>query len=269
MSGRVGLGNVLLAILGVAFLASLAMLVVRSRQLARYRQERASERQSLRDLQQSLRQHSLKKPAAAAESKAFADQQAALAQRDATIRHLNRELSAASAEIEQLQAELASSSSESQKALASVTERDLKAQQNLKSQLTLLQRQVSSLEADSQTSRLRISALEADNARLRRGRSSGAARAAKVDRVMARLQNLNLRRDTYLNSIAHRYRDITSQFRAMSGMLASGQTPNSDAFSGAALLRIQNALASTDDDLRQLSDLNAQARRLEMELRSR
>ena len=49
-------------------------------------------------------------------------------------------------------------------------------------------------------------------------------------------------------------------------MLDSSRGPNAGAFSGAALTRIQNAISLADDDLRQLNDLNAQARQLEEKL---
>jgi len=52
----------------------------------------------------------------------------------------------------------------------------------------------------------------------------------------------------------------------MSGMLDSSREPNSSPLSDAALTRIQNAVSLADDDLRQLSELNAQARQLEKKL---
>ncbi len=95
---------------------------------------------------------------------------------------------------------------------------------------------------------------------------NASARAAELGRVVADLQELDRRRDAYLTSIARRYHDITSQFRAMSGMLDSSRDPNASALSGAALTRIQNAISLADDDLRQLNELNAQARQLEKKL---
>jgi hypothetical protein len=80
------------------------------------------------------------------------------------------------------------------------------------------------------------------------------------------LQDLDSRREAHLTSIMRRYRDITSQFRAMSGTLDSSRDPNSSALSAAALTRIQNATSAADEDLRQLSELNAQARQLEKKL---
>jgi chromosome segregation ATPase len=129
-----------------------------------------------------------------------------------------------------------------------------------------LQQQLDSAEAELQASRQRITNLEATNTKLRSENSEGAARTAAFGRVVTSLQDLDRRRDAYLTSIIRRYRDITSEFRAMSGMLDSGRDPNSNVFSGATLTRIQNAISLADDDLRQLSELNAQARELEKKL---
>ena len=86
---------------------------------------------------------------------------------------------------------------------------------------------------------------------------------------MASLQSLERRRDGYLTSIIRRYRDVTSQFRAMSGMIDSARDGNSSAFNDAALLRIQNAISLADDDLRQLNELNAQISQLDKKLLKR
>jgi hypothetical protein len=53
----------------------------------------------------------------------------------------------------------------------------------------------------------------------------------------------------------------------MSGMLGSTRDSNSTSpFSDAALTRIQSAVSAADDDLRQLTELNDQARQLEKKL---
>jgi hypothetical protein len=124
-----------------------------------------------------------------------------------------------------------------------------------------------SAQAELQASRQRLTALEADNAKLKAENRAGAARAAELAHVMAELQDLDSRRDAYLTSIMRRYHDITSQFRAMSGMLGSTRDSNSTSpFSDAALTRIQSAVSAADDDLRQLTELNDQARQLEKKL---
>ncbi len=159
-----------------------------------------------------------------------------------------------------------SSGEEREKALASVDERCQKEQADWQSQLDALKQELDSAQAELQASRQRLAALEADNAKLKSDSSAGTARAAELTRVVADLQELESRRDAHLTSIMRRYRDVTSQFRAMSGMLDSSRDPNSSPFSDAALSRIQNAISAADDDLRQLSELNAQARQLEKKL---
>ena len=253
--------------LGVALVASVGMILRQSWRLAALQRQQAADLQSLRELQEALRQRELQKTPAEAEGPTpVGDYQAALAKRDATIEQLNRELSEAQANIMGLQAQLLNSSDEREKALASANERHQKEQEDWQSQLDALKQELDSAQAESQASRQRLAALEADNAKLRSDNSEGSARAAEFARVVANLQDLDRRRDAYLTSIMRRYRDITSQFRAMSGMLDSSRDPNSSAFSDAALTRIQNAVSLADDDLRQLSELNAQARQLEKKL---
>ena len=111
-----------------------------------------------------------------------------------------------------------------------------------------------------------MAALEAERTKLRGENSEGSDRTAEFRRAASSLQDLDQRRDVYLTSIMRRYRDITSQFRAMSGMLDSSRNPNPGGFNSEALARIQNTISLADDDLRQLSDLNAQARQLEKKL---
>ena len=259
---------VLLLALGVALIASLGMILHLSWRLAALERQRAADLQSLRQLEEALRQPELQKtPGAAGGPAPMANYQAAFAKRDATIKQLNRELSEAQANIMGLQAQLLSSSDEREKALASADERHQKEQEDWQSQLDALKQDLESAQAELQASRQRLAALEADNAKLRSDNSTASTRTAEFTRVVAQLQDLNSRRDAYLTSIMRRYRDITGQFRAMSGMLGSSRDSNSTSpFTDAALTSIQNAVSSADDDLRQLSELNAQARQLEKKL---
>jgi predicted nucleic acid-binding Zn-ribbon protein len=264
--GRLQLALVLT--LGVALIASVGMILRLSWRLAALERLRATDRQSLRELQQALRLRELQKTPAEAESPAPpSNYQAALAKRDATIERLNRELSEAQANIMGLQAQLLNSSEENEKALASADERHQKEQADLQSQLDALKQELESAQAESQASRQRLAALETDNAKLKSDNNAASARAAEFARLVAQLQDLDSRRESYLTSIMRRYREITSQFRAMSGMLGSSRDSNSASpFSDAALTRIQSAVSSADDDLRQLTELNAQARQLEKKL---
>lgn len=259
---------VLVSTVGVALVASVGINLYQFRRLADCRRLRDADLQSLRELRGSVRQSDVPKPPAMAEGPSSASNyRATLAERDTTIERLNSDLSEAHATIAQLQGQLSSSSDERERALASAKEGYQKERDDWQGRLDTLQQKLDSAEAELQASRQRLLNLEAANAKLRSDYSEGSSRAAEFGRVVAGLQDLESRRDAYLTSIMRRYRDITSQFRAMSGMLDSSRDSNSSTFSGAALGRIQNAISLADDDLRQLNELNAQARQLEKKLK--
>ena len=90
-----------------------------------------------------------------------------------------------------------------------------------------------------------------------------------VAHIITNLQDLESRREVYLTSILRRYRDITDEFRAMSGMLDTNRDGNSTACSGAVLSRIQSAVNSAEDDLRQVNELNARTQKLEKQLQKK
>ena len=119
-----------------------------------------------------------------------------------------------------------SSSDERGKALASANERYQKGQEDWQRQLDALKQELDSAGAEAQASHQRLADLEAANAKSRSENSESSARAAEFRRVVTSLQDVDRRRDAYLTSIIRRYRDITSQFRAMSGMLDSSQGRN-------------------------------------------
>jgi hypothetical protein len=92
-------------------------------------------------------------------------------------------------------------------------------------------------------------------------------RAAELGHTVADLEDPDSRREGLITSILRRYRDITSQFQAMNGMVGSSRDSNSASpFSDAALTRIRDAVSSANDELRQLNELNDQARQLEKKL---
>ncbi len=253
-------------VVGVACVAALVVIFRQSRQLANYRRRQEADLAEIHRLQETLRQREMEKAPAELPPAPENEHGAALAQRDAAIARLKKELSAAQDNIAQLQAQLLNAGDQRDKALAAAEERYRKEQAEWQSRLDALQQQVDSAEEEAKASRLRVADLEASNAKLASNASEGSSRAAEAGRVVASLQSLERRRDGYLTSIIRRYRDITSQFRAMSGMLDSARDGNSNAFNDAALLRIQNAISLADDDFRQLNELNAQISQLEKKL---
>jgi len=254
-------------ILALALLASLGVLVRQSRKLADSRRQQSADLESLRQLRNALNQHELEKvPSVAGQPAPEADCRAAVASRDATLKGLNVELNDARARADQLQAQLADSSGQQAKALANETQRYEKAQADWENRLATVQQQLEAAQSDAEAARLRVSALEADNTRLRNSSSAVSTQTQEMGRVLASEQDLVRRRNAYLTSILRRYRDLTGEFRAMSGMLDSSRDANSNALSSQALTRLQNTISQTEDDMRQLNDLDDQIRQLEAKL---
>ena len=254
--------------LSVALLVSLGLLIRQSRRLAMLAQEQQTDRRSLSQLLAAIRRRDFAQAPAEVESPGPPGNcQAALANRNTTIERLDRELSEAQASIMSLQSQLSNSNDEREKALASADQLLQKEREDGQTQLASLKQDLESAQADAQASRQRAAALEADNAKLHNASNAASARAVDLAQIVVQLQDLDSRRDALLTSILRRYRDVTSQFRAMSGQLGSNRDSNAaNPFTDAALTRIQSAVSSADDDLRQLSELSAQARQLEKKL---
>ncbi|PYT26861.1 MAG: hypothetical protein DMG58_21550, partial [Acidobacteria bacterium] len=61
-------------------------------------------------------------------------------------------------------------------------------------------------------------------------------------------------------------REITEQYRAMSGVMASRRDRDVAPVGTTEIARIQNAISQAEEDLKQIDALNAQASRLEKKL---
>jgi chromosome segregation ATPase len=253
--------------LGVALVAAGGIMIHQYRQLREARRQRDTALQSLQEAREALRQSELRGASAPNKTpKPASNDQAAIARRDATIEQLTNELSASQANIARLQEQLSATQDENAKALASSSQHYQQLQAELQDRLDKLQKELDSAQTDLQSSRQRIAGLQKANDQLRAESSEGSTRAAEREHILASLQDLDRRRESYLTSIADRYRNITSQFRTMSGMLDSNRGQNSNTFSGPALDLIQNAISLSDNDLQHLSELNAKAFQLEKQL---
>jgi hypothetical protein len=84
-----------------------------------------------------------------------------------------------------------------------------------------------------------------------------ADRIGRLPGALADLEELNRRREAYVGNILRRYRDIADHFRA----LPAGADQSAD------LARVNNAIQMAEEDLRQLSALNAQAARIQQRLK--
>jgi len=254
-------------VLGAVLIASLVIILRQSRRIVEYQRHQEADAQALRLLQEACRQKDLQKalPGATEEAPAGNDH-AGIAKREVVIERLDRELAESRSTITNLQTQLSAANDQNAKTQASADERWQKQQADAQAQLEDLQKKLDAAQAESDIARQRVAALEADNAKLKTDSAADTTRANEVAHAISSLQDLDRRRDVYLTSILRRYRDITSEFHAMSSMLDTSHDPSSSACSDAVLSRIQNAVNSAEDDLRQLNELNDRSQKLEKQL---
>jgi chromosome segregation ATPase len=254
-------------ILGVVLVTSLAMILRQSRRIAEYQRQQAADAQSLRLLQEALHQKGLTNaPPEVEEENLAANDRAGIAKREAIIERLDHDLAESRATVTDLQAQLSTANDQSAKAQASADARVQKQQADSQAQLDDLQKKLDAALAASDIARQRAAVLEADNAQLKTDTTAVSSRAADVAHIISSLQDLDRRRDVYLTSILRRYRDITDEFSAMTSIMDTSHDSSSSACSGAALSRIQSAVTSAEDDMRQLSELSARSQKLEKQL---
>lgn len=253
--------------LAVALVAAGGFILRQSNQLAEAQRQRNAALQSLREGREALRQSELhvgaSRPGKPAPERNI---QAVIAERDATIKQLTDQLDAANASVTHLQGTLSASKTENAKALDASNQHFQDMQNELQGRLDKMRQQLESAQTEAENSRRHVTDLQKANEQLNASNNEGSARVAEREHILLSLQDLDRRRETYLTSIAARYRNLTNQFRTMSGMLTSNRGQDSNSFGGPALDMIQNAISLTDNDLQHLSELNSKAYRLEKQL---
>jgi len=139
----------------------------------------------------------------------------------------------------------------------------------LKDALASSRRVVDAMETELKTKTARIASLEAD---LRRANDSNAAdnrRTSQVASILSSFEDLNRRRENTLISLQRRFRDLTDSYRALALRLDTqrdSQTPMQ--ITSAEVSRITAAVQSAEDELRQISTLNAESQRLSRRLQN-
>lgn len=266
----------------IALFASSGVIVWQSRELADARQQQAATSRDMKDVRARLRKAELElaavRQAAAGESdggeeavvrKSGQSNLQALAQRDVQIGELRKALSDAKGVAAHLQERVAAFDDERTTISHSANDRYTTAQSDWQARFNDLTQQVEQAKAEAKSAQAQTAELEKSITHLKQQDSDSAAKIAETSRLIANLQELSRRRDTYLTAVLRRYRDVTNQFRAMSGMLDSNREQSSSALSGPALTRIQTTISMAEDDLRQLNEVNAQAQQLERKLAKR
>ena len=127
-------------------------------------------------------------------------------------------------------------------------------------------RVLEAIQAELKSRNDRLVQLETTKLLLHKQNRQAAEEAARLKALLSELEEINRRRENALNSILRRYRELTDQLRGLTIRVdraseAAAETPE--------LSRLLNALAATEDELQQLSNLNAQAARLQRKLAGR
>ena len=130
---------------------------------------------------------------------------------------------------------------------------------DLKESLAAANQLVDTLQKELKSNRDHVTQVEIAYQKLRDQSGGDAQKIAQLQQLAAELQDIHQRREVYLNSILRRYKQITEQYRSMAGVLQAQRTDGPVAGS-ADLARIQDSIAMAEEDLRQLNNLNAQAR---------
>lgn len=136
---------------------------------------------------------------------------------------------------------------------------------DLKENLAAANQAVDALEKEVKSSREHVTQVEIAYQKLRDQSGGDARKLTEIQQLAGQLQDINQRREVYLNGILRRYKQITEQYRSMAGVLQSQRT-DAPAPASADLARIQDSIAMAEEDLRQLNNLNAQARLIQKKM---
>ena len=222
-------------------------------------EETARERDSLRE---SL---AVGRPAPPGEHERDQPDKDALAQAAAdaqTIRQLNENLATATSTVNRLEERVAQLEGEL-KTVAEENERRAQSQQDLGEKIGGLNRIIAAMEREAKSRNDRLLQLELANKRLREENTAASRKSVEATNMASELQELFRRREVYLSGILSRYREVTDLFRSFSQTLENRSRQEGGGGSSAELSRIQNSISLAEEDLRQLSSLNAQAMQLQ------
>ncbi len=180
------------------------------------------------------------------------------------VRSLNNTLADANTAIQTLQTRIAELESQLEKVTAE-SKQSAAAEAELKQNLTDAGHTVESLRTEMNSQSRRLSELEAANQKLRETTSKNAQTSAQILQVASELQDVNRRRELYVSSILRRYKDLTEQYRALSASLDSRREHQAP-LGTAELGGIQNTIAMSEEDLRQINALTVQASRIQKKI---
>lgn len=133
-------------------------------------------------------------------------------------------------------------------------------QKNLQEQLQTATRLTESLQSQIRSREERLAQTEVSNQDLRKRSEDSSKRLGALSELIAQVDDLTRRRETYMNNVLRRYREATELFRTLSLRLEAANTVSNE------LSRIQQAIYAADEDIRQINSLNAQSVKLQRDL---
>ncbi len=139
----------------------------------------------------------------------------------------------------------------------------------LKDALASSRRVVEAMEGELKAKNERIASMESELRRVRDSIAADNRRSSQVGAILGSFEDLNRRRENTLTSLQRRFRDLTDAYRALALRLDTqrdSQTPLQ--ITSSEVSRITSAVQSAEDELRQLSTLNAESQRLTQRLRN-
>ena len=183
------------------------------------------------------------------------------------VRRMHESLAQSTAQVSHLQAKVADLESRIETATEDNRRLSAAAEEGRKN-LEDASQTMESLRAQLKTTSARLAEIENLNAKLKEDAAGGRQSAAQTQQTVSDLEGIFRRREVYLNNILRRYREITEQYRAVSGV-RDGRDREAGPLGSAEISRIQNSIALAEEDLKQISALNAQAQRLQKKLPSK
>ncbi len=136
---------------------------------------------------------------------------------------------------------------------------------DLRDSLGSANRLVDALQKELKGKNDRIVQIEINDQKLRQQTAADSKRIGQINQAVSDLQEIHRRQESTLKNILRRYRDVTEQYRQISGMLES-RRGDPGVINTVDLSRIQNSIALAEEDLRQFSGLTAQAQLIERKM---
>ncbi len=188
------------------------------------------------------------------------------ARNQSELERLTRELADSHLEVSRLQRQAADFEDQRRRDAQSANDRFNTAQHDFQARLDEINAKLDAAQAEASSARQRASDLESALASLKADQASAAARQADTIRLLASLQDLSRRRESYIESLLRRYRDINGQLHAMGSVLDSSRDQGASPAGSAALARIESTISLAEEDLRQVNELNLRVQQTQKKL---